>query len=205
MKHSWALFLLSTPFVLQGQTNLPLSDTNAGPLAAPIADLISTNSPKSTNEVSFGQRKTEIFSDSGQFDLKNHVMVYVDKVRVLDPQMKLTCEIMTVNLPESGRPDKIVAERNVIIDGVDNQGKPIHATGDKAVYTYRVVNSVTNETVVLSGNPRVQQLDNWMTGDEITWDRQNGSFSATHPHVVLVQEEKERTNSPAHPAGPQKK
>ena len=206
MKCSWALFLAVSALAVNAQTNSSLPDTNAGPAQVATSAPTSVDVPAAvTNNISFGQRKTEIFSESGQFNLKDRVMVYIDNVRVLDPQMKLTCGIMTVTIPESGRPERIVAERNVVIDGTDNQGKPIHATGGKAVYTYRVANGMTNETVVLTDNPRVQQQDNWMTGDEITWDRQNNSFSATHPHVVLQTDTKERTNMLAVPATNPKK
>jgi len=36
---------------------------------------------------------------------------------------------MTARVPESGKIDSIVAEQDVVIDGVDNPGRPVHATG----------------------------------------------------------------------------
>ncbi len=64
---------------------------------------------------------TRISSDSGDFDLAGHEATYhatyLGHVRVDDPQMKLTCEQLTADVPRaSGRPNRIVAETNVVID-----------------------------------------------------------------------------------------
>jgi lipopolysaccharide transport protein LptA len=211
MKLAASLFFFGLAFSLSAQTNSVSPDTNTPAAVTPVA--VSTNASGMTNEVSFGIRKTEIFSERGQFNMKDRLMIYIDNVRVLDPQMRLTCEIMTVTLPESGRPDRIVAERNVVINGVDNKGQPIHATSDKAIYTYHVslvtnddhtVNSVTNEVVSLTGNPRVQQGENWMTGNEITWNRQSGEFNIDHPHMVIQAESGGNSNAASFFPAPEK-
>ena len=76
-----------------------------------------------------------ISSDSADFDLTGHEAIYRGHVRVDDPQMKLTCEQLIADVPQSGgHVNHIVAETNVVIDFMDNKGQTNHATGDKAVY-----------------------------------------------------------------------
>ena len=40
-----------------------------------------------------------------------------------------------------------------LFDVTDDKGQKVHGTGDKAVYSYGVSGIVTNETMVLTGNP----------------------------------------------------
>jgi lipopolysaccharide transport protein LptA len=181
MKRFRFILPLAAALTLRAQTNSPPSGTvPEAPVAAPVA-------AASTNAAT-GSPSTDIYSDSANFDLKSRVAVYIGHVRIEESQMKMTCGIMTASVPESGKIDHIVAEQNVVIDAVDNEGKPVHATGDKAVYVFRVVNSVTNETIVLTGNPRVEKQGGWLTGETITWDRVNNSFGATRQHMVIQQQ-----------------
>ena len=130
-------------------------------------------------------KPTEIFSDSAVFDLKTRVVTYSGHVRVTDPQMKLTCDDMVVRTAEAGgHIESIVAEGNVVVDIVNPQGETNHATGKRLVYTYKVENSVTNDMAVLTGDPRMEQADSWLTGDSISWDRATGNIRVSNPHGV---------------------
>jgi len=87
---------------------------------------------------------TEINSDSADFDLNTRRVVYRGHVAVIDPKIKLNCERLVVDLPESGNHlSHISAETNVVIDLTDEKGDKYHVTSDSAVYAYSVVNSVT--------------------------------------------------------------
>lgn len=144
-----------------------------------------TNSsvPTATNKE---QQPTQVFSDSVDIDLKAHVAVYRGHVRVDSPQMKMTCETMTATVPEAGgKIENIVAEQNVVVDMTDEKGQPSHAAGEKMVYTYKVTNSVTNELVELTGNPRLESAQGTLTGDLIVWDRINNKLRATNPKMVF--------------------
>jgi lipopolysaccharide export system protein LptA len=46
---------------------------------------------------------------------------------------------------------------------------------------------VTNETVTLSGNAKVETAQGWMTGEPIIWDRANNTMHATNETMVLRQ------------------
>jgi lipopolysaccharide export system protein LptA len=102
--------------------------------------------------------------------------------------MKLRCELLTVDLPQSGgRVSHIVAETNVVIDATDSKGQTMHATSDKAVYHFELVDSVTNETVTLTGNAKVETPQAWITGEPIIWNRANNSLTATDQHMIFKQ------------------
>jgi len=124
-------------------------------------------------------RVTDIYSDSADFDWLGHTATNRGNVRVIAPDMKLTCALLVADLPPSGgRVSHIVAETNVVLDAKDSQGQPIHATGDKAVYIYDVQNGATNDTVTLTGNPQPQVVvpEGTTVADVIVWDRARKSY-----------------------------
>ncbi|MEJ0090320.1 MAG: LptA/OstA family protein [Limisphaerales bacterium] len=129
---------------------------------------------------------TNIKSEHGFFSNIDRQVIYTGNVRVDDPQMKLTCEQLIVDLaPSGGHVEKMTALTNVVMDSVDEKGETKHATSDKAVYIYDVVNGVTNETVTLTGNAKVKSGNNWMTGEPIIWNRANGSMTVENPVMLL--------------------
>jgi len=142
-----------------------------------------------TNVVSKMPRTpTQIDSASGFFDGNGHKAVYCGNVRVSDPEMKLTCAWLVVDLPQSGgRVSHIVAQTNVVIDATDSKGQTMHATSDKAIYSFQVKDSVTNETVTLTGNAKVENAQGWLTGEPIVWNRANDSVTATDQHMIFKQ------------------
>ena len=147
---------------------------------------------------------TIITSERADFDLAERHAVYRSNVRVDDPQMKLTCEEMTADLPQSGgQINHLVALTNVVMDSVDEKGQTKHATSDKAIYDYNVVNGVTNETVTLTGNAKVKDGPNWMTGEPITFNLVNHAIHTMHAEnesMIIYQETTSalaNTNAPA--------
>ncbi len=173
MKRFWFVILAAgTGFVLNAQTNAPVPTTNAPPAVGSKNAL----SVSTATQPAF----TTIRSETGNFDFKTHVMVYRGNVRVNDPQLKMTCDVLTVYLPAQagGRPDRIVADKHVVIDFTDEKGQTNHATGDQAVYTYNVTSSETNELVELTGNAELDNQSGIMTGEPIIWDRTRGTLSA---------------------------
>jgi lipopolysaccharide transport protein LptA len=144
---------------------------------------------------------TWIDSDSAVFDRDGRKATYRGHVRVRDPGMKLNCEWLVIDLPQSGgRVEHIVAETNVVIDLVDEKGQTNHATGDMAVYDYNVQGSVTNETVTLTGDPQIENSMGTQSGDKIIWDKVANKFHFTNPRGTLRQNlngATMKTNSPA--------
>jgi len=168
---SLVCLMLAASIAVRAQTNTatPAVGTNATPAAG------RSNAP-------IELRPTEIQSKSCQFFMKSNVYVYRDDVRIDNPQMKLACELLTVEAPKLTNGNKLnraTALTNVVIDWVDNNGTN-HATSDKAVYTYVITNLAegltqphfeTSSIVVLTGNPVVtNHMFRW-EGDPLNWDR----------------------------------
>lgn len=194
--------------MMQAQTNAPVAETNVATPTA-LTNLspgpVHSTFPTPTNAVP--KPPTEIFSDSGEFDLKTRVAVYLGNVRVVDPQMKLSCEKLTVVVPEEGgRVDHIVAETNVVIDAADNEGNPVRATSQKAVYTYKIESSVTNELIELTGDPYVDSKAAKGYAERIVWDRVQNRVHMFKQRSVLIQQGMlaPASNPPA-PAVPEQK
>ncbi len=159
------------------------AQTNATAQSSPASAI--TNSPTAPPPT---RPPTQIHSDSWDFDMTARQAVYHGHVHVDDPQMKLTCAQLTTDLPESGgRPARIVAETNVVIDFTDDKGQTNHTTSDKAVYIYNVQNGVTNETVTLTGNPQMENAQGTQAGDVIIWDRANNKIHFDNPHMIFRQ------------------
>jgi lipopolysaccharide transport protein LptA len=152
-------------------------------LAAVVSSIAQTNNlpPAKTN-----REPTHIYSDEVEMNVKDRTAVYRKNVRVVDPQMKMTCELLTARMmTNSSKFESIVAENNVVIDGVDNKGEPAHATANRLVYTYKVVGSVTNETIELTGKPQLTNSMGAFIGDPIKWDIITGRITASD-HTSII-------------------
>jgi lipopolysaccharide export system protein LptA len=153
----------------------------------------------------------DITSKSWDFDQNLRQAVYHSHVLVTYPQVRLTCEQLTVAFPVKGRHlDQAQAETNVVIDFVE-QGETYHITSAKGVYVYSMVNSVTNETVTFTGSPKVEWGEtnslgkrvNWMTGEPIYYTRVNGRKGSFHAEKQQMHYEPPPTgtNTDASPLG----
>ncbi len=128
---------------------------------------------------------TEISSRRAYFQMKteaaNGSAVYEQDVQVKDPRMRLTCDYLYAELPrgkgeQTNRLNHIVAETNVVMDFTGEHGERSHATAEKAVYNYKKADAATNEVLELTGNPRVELTNGWMTADLFVVDRATGSL-----------------------------
>jgi lipopolysaccharide export system protein LptA len=139
-----------------------------------VATGLAARAQSNTNAAPPLLRVTDIYSDSADFDWLGHTATNRGNVRVTASDMKLTCALLIADLPPSGwYLSRVVAETNVVLDAKDSNGRPIHATGDRAVYIYNVENGVTNETITLTGNPQPQVVipEGTIVADVIVWDR----------------------------------
>jgi lipopolysaccharide export system protein LptA len=149
-------------------------------------------------------RPTEIQSSNGEFFMKSNVFVYHGNVYVDNPQMKLTCELLTIEAPKltnGNRYNRATSLTNVVIDWTDDKGAN-HATADKAVYTYVITNLSetpdtkrfeTNAMVVLTGNPVITNTSGTFRGDPIYWDRINQTI--TSPNMLRMTVNPTETNT----------
>src|SRR5262249_55883083 len=111
---------MGTSFALVAQTNV-IAPTTETPLTVASA---STNSPvtvstATTTNAPTEVRPTEINSEESQFFMKSNLYFYIGNVRVDNPQMKLKCEMLTLENPkleEGLKYNRATAETNVLID-----------------------------------------------------------------------------------------
>ncbi len=139
--------------------------------------LASTPSNKTASTAS----QIDLYSSSAVFDTKNSLVIYRDHVRVDSPQLKLTSAILTASMTpgEASRQiNRIVAETNVDINFTDENGRTIHATGDKAVFA-RTTEPATNEVLTLTGNPRLETSNGWATADVFVLDQTTGKIQGS--------------------------
>lgn len=128
-------------------------------------------------------------------------------VRIEHPQMKWTCEEITMLSPpglgKTGR--MMIAEPAVVFDVIDDQGRSFHGTGDKAVYTHRVTATLTNDIVELTGSPAMVAATNIVGRNDImTLDLANHKLTApgkyklwgTAPAVVTTTLRPSKARSP---------
>jgi lipopolysaccharide export system protein LptA len=126
------------------------------------------------------------------YDQNKSKLIYFDHVVVTNVQGNLTCARLIIDLPPQGSTNSQVtnafAETNVIIN-IFKDGDTNHITCDQAVYSYGVVNAITNQTITFIGSSnRPAKMENskgWMTGEPLVWDNVNKQFSGTHPQTVF--------------------
>jgi len=162
-------------------------------LAATNATAVATNIPAA-------KVATEISSDAADFDLNTRLAVYRGNVTVIDPQVKMTCERLVVDLPAAGAHlSHVVAETNVVIDFTDEKGQNYHVTSAKAVYDYQVEGSVTNETVTFTGSPKVETAQSTIESEPMIWDRTRNKFQFISPRMTSHEglEKMTGTNNPS--------
>lgn len=99
---------------------------------------------------------------SAEYLLTPAAALFRGNVRIVHPQIKETCEELTMlSPPELGKTGHmVIAEPAVVFDVVDDEGRNFHGTGDKAVYTHRAITTLTNDMMELTGHPAVLESTN---------------------------------------------
>jgi lipopolysaccharide export system protein LptA len=108
-----------------------------------------------TNSVAEAGQLIKIFAQTGRFDLTSNVVDYAGSVHMIDPQLDMTCDLLTIRLTTNGAVESILARQNVVLTTTNNG----RATGATAFYY------VTNgdEMVELETDAA------WRNGDEQAW------------------------------------
>jgi lipopolysaccharide export system protein LptA len=108
----------------------------------------------------------EIFAR--EYSLSPQGAVFSGGVRLDHPQMRWTCDRVTALTPPGQRRlSRLVAEQDVAFDLTDDKGQNVRGTGQKAVYSYGVTGSTTNELMELIGNPATLTTTNFTGLNEV--------------------------------------
>jgi len=121
-----------------------------------------------------------------EYSLGTNSAFFQGGVRVMHPQMKLTCETLSFDVPQGGgRAETIVARNSVDFDLQDEKGQNVCGTGQKAVYTYRVTGAGTNDLVELTGNSMLTMTNgNSFQNSIIIMDRANSKVMAPGKYTI---------------------
>lgn len=118
---------------------------------------------------------TVITSEKLTFDYQKRFAHFEENVVVVDPDMKLYADKMTVIFSDSNKVTEIKAEGKVHIVQEDKQ-----ARSDIAIY------SVVQGVIVLTGKPQVTRGQDILTGDKIIfWRDQNKMVVEPRARLVL--------------------
>jgi len=114
----------------------------------------------------------DIRADEADFDLQNRTAVYRGNVEAKDPQMRLSCQVLTAQWSEANRITSIVAQQQVELEVTDEQGTT-RATGTNAVYT------AETDLVELTGEPKLVNRLGTLMADRVVLARAKGKLTAT--------------------------
>ena len=117
-----------------------------------------------------------VTADRFEFDAKKGFVIHSGNVKVTDGDMKISCGLLTVKLPAEGtsRVESIVAEQSVVLEQSGSR-----ATAEKAIYTFTVTPTATNDMIELRGNPVLETPEVTIRGDVLIYDRVQERFLAT--------------------------
>jgi lipopolysaccharide export system protein LptA len=121
----------------------------------------------------------EIFSS--EYTLGTNSASFRGEVHACHPQMEWFCKTLVLKSPAQmhGKADGIVAEEGVEFDLQNEDGQKVHGTGDKAVYTFSISDSVTNDLLTLTGDPATLVTTNGtVRNDRIIYNHATGQLSA---------------------------
>ncbi|HEX4342060.1 MAG TPA: hypothetical protein VH255_01635, partial [Verrucomicrobiae bacterium] len=97
-----------------------------------------------------------------------------------DPKMQVTSELLTADsLPGSTNIERIVADKHVVGDLTDSNGKITHVTSDHALYT------LSDGLLRLTGTPVLKNDQGWLTGSIIVWDRTYDLLIARNQRMIF--------------------
>jgi lipopolysaccharide export system protein LptA len=81
-----------------------------------------------TNDSTAAGQMVKIFAEHGRFNLDSNVVDYSGNVHVIDPQLDMTCDLMTIHFTTNGTVENILARQNVVLTTTNN-GRATGATG----------------------------------------------------------------------------
>jgi len=119
--------------------------------------------------------QTVITSETLLFDYQRSIAIFEGNVRVVDPQVTLTCEKLYVYFDENNQIDSVVARENVHIVQDDR-----NARAERAVYR------ASEGSIVLTENARLYRGVEELRGDEIQIFTQSEKVIAKPARLVVL-------------------
>jgi len=163
------------------------------------------------------QNETKISSDKLEMDFKpKRVFVYTGKVIVVDPEIDLFCDKMTVTFGSAKKPNAVVPPPNakplpLTNPSPDKAKQPMFAQGGqiqvivaeknvvivnkqdktRAIGKMGVFTAATN-LLVLTGDPVLYREGVEVRGEIITWNRITGKLKVSKARVNISEKDKKK-------------
>jgi lipopolysaccharide export system protein LptA len=159
----------------------------------PTGSLNSTNLPLAAGAAVATNAVAEITSE--QYTLSPETAFFIGSVSLLHPQMYLGCERLTVEIPQRGqRLENIMAEEKVHFHFKNAQNLPLTGRGGKAVYSYTVTPTGTNDIIELTGDPVLESTSGVFRNEVIVLDIGKGKLVAPGTYKMRGQVPGANTN-----------
>jgi lipopolysaccharide export system protein LptA len=140
-----------------------------------VKSLVKSHGPASpvTNPPDAG--RVLIYATEGRFNLDSNVVDYTDHVHLIDPQLDMTCDLLTIRFNSNGVVESMLARQHVVLTTTNNG----RATGDIGYYY------VTNDDQMmrLTHNAYWRNGDEEAKADEFTYDSNRHVLSGTKVKV----------------------
>jgi lipopolysaccharide export system protein LptA len=118
---------------------------------------------------------TVITSEKLTFDYAKHYAIFEQNVVVTDPEMKILADKLTVFFDDKNKAKTVKAEGQVYLLQADKKSKSDFATYD-----------VASGEIVLTGTPQVTRGRDTLTGDTITfWRNENKMVCKPRARLVI--------------------
>ena len=118
---------------------------------------------------------TVITSERLTFDYQKHFALFEENVVVTDPQLRILADRLTVLFDGSNKAQSVRAEGNVFLTQEDKKAKADLATYD-----------VASGEIVLTGNPQVTRGQDVLTGDKITFWRNDNRMKVDRRAKLML-------------------
>ena len=139
-----------------------------------LAGLVSGQTPL-TPAVSNEENLTVITSEKLTFDYAKHYALFEENVVVTDPQLKILSDKLTVIFDDNSKAKSVKAEGQVYLIQLDKKTK-----SDVADY------DVASGEIVLTGHPQVTRGNDTLTGEKITfWRNENRMLCFPKARLVI--------------------
>jgi lipopolysaccharide transport protein LptA len=130
-------------------------------------------------DTDFNSKMTEIKSKTFMLYAKTRTFNYKGDVSVKQGDLLLTSELLDGSYSVDNQIQDLVAKNNVVI----TKGPDIKARGTNAVYSSKA------QTLVLTGNPEIEQNQSILQADKITlFLKDNKSLAEGDVHVKIIDE-----------------
>lgn len=124
--------------------------------------------------------ETVVTAETMSFDYKNFMAVFATNVVVVDPQMKMESDILTIHFNQTNEIKKAVAEGNVRL-----WHQNVNAVCGRAVYLAR------EKQVLMTDNAVLNRGNDCLRGDKIIMGLDDGSVQCEGGKLIIFPEQKQ--------------